>query len=116
MCIVYIGEKVIFINKIGTKIMLKKLTSLLGIIVFCIVCSQSMTVFAETDDSVEYTYEVLNNNTIMITGYTGSGENIIVLSSIDGYIVIQIGCRAFESYAGFASVTIPNNIVVITSI
>jgi len=50
------------------------------------------------------------NGQITITGYTGSGGDVTIPSTIDGLPVIGIGPWAFNGDTGLISVTIPNNI------
>ena len=50
------------------------------------------------------------NNTITITGYTGSGGDLVIPVETNGYPVTSIGDFAFESLPSLTSVTIPNSV------
>jgi hypothetical protein len=56
----------------------------------------------------QFTY-ITNNGTITITGYTGSGGNVTILSTINGLPVTSIGDFAFEN-SNPTSVTIPDGV------
>ena len=58
----------------------------------------------------DYTYSVLGDGTIEITGYNGSEENIVIPAEIDGKKVTQIGSRAFADNTTLISVTIPDGV------
>ena len=62
------------------------------------------------EDESDYTYNVLDDGTIEITGYNGSEENIVIPAEIDGKKVTQIGSRAFADNTTFISVTIPDGV------
>jgi hypothetical protein len=64
------------------------------------------------DQSLNYTYTT-NNNTITITGYTGTGGEVTIPSTIDGLLVTQIGARAFLYCSSLTSIIIPNRITTI---
>jgi hypothetical protein len=51
-----------------------------------------------------------NNGAITITGYTGSGGNVIIPSTTNGYPVTTIGTGAFSNNTSVTSVTIPNTV------
>lgn len=59
-----------------------------------------------------FNYSVNNDNTIKITGYTGSETDIIIPSEIDGKPVTIIGNSAFKE-KGLTSVEIPDTVVTI---
>jgi hypothetical protein len=50
------------------------------------------------------------DNTITITGYTGSGGNVVIPSSTNGYPVTTIGAEAFFNKTNLTGVTIPNTV------
>jgi len=58
----------------------------------------------------QYTYTTNSDNTITITGYTGSGGAVTIPSTINGYPVTSIGEIAFQSNTNLTSVTIPNSV------
>ncbi len=51
-----------------------------------------------------------NNSTISITSYTGSGNDVTIPATTNGYPVISIGLRAFNASAGLVSITIPSSV------
>ena len=65
--------------------------------------------------SGDYTYSVSGNDTITITGYTGSGGTVEIPNTIDSKPVISIGSSAFEHYTGLTSVIIPDSVTSIGS-
>jgi len=56
----------------------------------------------------QFTYET-NNGTITITGYTGSGSNVTIPSSTNGYLVTTIGDYAFY-LSSLTNAMIPNSV------
>lgn len=68
-----------------------------------------ISVFAATSDDFEY--EILEDGTAEITGYSGWGGNdLIIPSNIDGYIVSSIGVEAFSFKTTITSITIPDTV------
>ncbi len=63
-------------------------------------------------DSPEYTleFEVLEDGTAMITGYTGSYETLDIPSILRGYKVTAIGPNAFENCTLLNTVSIPETV------
>jgi len=58
----------------------------------------------------DFEYETVNG-AITITGYTGSGGNLTIPGTIDGYPVTLIGDYAFNDFHGVLSgVTMPNSV------
>ena len=69
---------------------------------------------AAAETSGDYTYETSGLPTFAtITGYTGSGGDITIPSTIDEYPVEAIGNFAFESTATLTSVNIPGSVTYI---
>src|SRR5450830_1721029 len=60
--------------------------------------------------AADYTYTTNSDNTITITGYTGSGGAVTIPSTINGLPVTSIGNGAFAGFTSLASVTIPNGV------
>jgi hypothetical protein len=58
---------------------------------------------------------ILTNNTITITGYTGTNAAVIIPDTINGLAVTSIGNYAFEGRIDVTSVTIPDNVTSIGS-
>ena len=63
--------------------------------------------------SGDFTYEInpLNKDTAIITGYTGSGGDVTIPSTIDDQTVVSIGEDAFSRNESLESITIPNSIL-----
>lgn len=91
----------------------KILSALLAAVLVVTTVSFAFSAFA--DQSGDYTYEILDENTCSITGYTGSDHDIVIPSEIDGYTVVEIGFSAFEQpeeepRKTITSVVIPNTV------
>lgn len=63
--------------------------------------------------SGDYTYELKDDDTIVITAYIGEDENVIIPEEIDDYVVSEIGERAFSDNSDLNSVTVGDNVTVI---
>lgn len=72
-----------------------------------------MTVMAA--DASDYTYDVLEDGSASITGYTGSDTEIIIPSTIDGYTVTQIEDITSDTgeHQALVKVTIPDTVMTI---
>lgn len=92
-----------------------KLTSvfLAVIMVFGIFAVIPFTASAATSD--DFVYEVLNDGTAEITGYSGSTETLTIPSELDGYTVTSLGRRAFYKCTSLTSVVIPDSVTSIGS-
>ena len=53
---------------------------------------------------------VTNSGAITITGYTGSGGNVTIPSTTNGYPVTTIGASAFNHQGTLTNLTIPNSV------
>lgn len=60
-----------------------------------------------------YTYELLDDGTVAISGYEGTETNISVPSTLDGYVVSQIADHAFEANYDLITVSIPDGVTYI---
>jgi len=58
----------------------------------------------------DFTYITNADNTITITGYTGSGGNVTIPDTTNGLPVTVIGFGAFKSCTNLISVTIPKSV------
>ena len=63
-----------------------------------------------SEDESVYTYGVLEDGTIEILGYNGSGGNVVIPAEIDGKSVTSIGSYAFSDHTELTSITIPNSV------
>ncbi len=85
------------------------------------VATNEMTSTAAVETSTEesvaadgsYTYEVNDDGTISITGYTGEEKSLEVPATLDGYIVSEIANHAFEANWDITSVVLPEGLTVI---
>ena len=57
-----------------------------------------------------FTYEVLSDNTVLITDYKGGAENVTVPAKIGGKTVTKIGNYAFYECVGMKSVKLPDGL------
>ena len=55
-------------------------------------------------------YSVLSDNTVEVTGYTGSESSIVIPSKLDGKYVSRIADNAFDYSETLESITIPNTV------
>jgi len=51
-----------------------------------------------------------DDNTITITGYTGSGGDVTIPDTINGLLVTSIGFGAFNYCTSLSSVTVPDSV------
>ncbi|MCC8072753.1 MAG: leucine-rich repeat protein, partial [Clostridiales bacterium] len=65
---------------------------------------------SDTDTNSDFEYEVLDDGTAEITGYSGTETDITIPSTIDGYTVTSIGDYAFEFNDDLTSITIPDGV------
>jgi len=87
---------------------MKKLFS--GLLICCMaIFLLTTTVSAETTAD-GFSYNVLNGTYISITGYTGSDTEVIIPTSINGYIVQSIGSNAFQSKTDITNVVLPDSL------
>ena len=61
--------------------------------------------------STDYAYIMNPDGTISISGYNGADTALEIPTTIDGYVVTQIGDHAFEANHDITSVTLPNGLV-----
>ena len=73
-----------------------------AMVVICALCAG-----AETYGDFEY--DVLDDGTVEITGYSGSAEKVDIPEKIDGKSVTSIGDEAFIFCRNLTSITIPNS-------
>ena len=59
--------------------------------------------------------EDTEEETITITGYTGTDSNVVIPEEIDGKKVVKLGSRAFVANQYLTAVTIPSTVTAIGS-
>jgi len=93
----------------------KRIISLLLSVLMIVTTIPLMTVnsFAVGGKSGDFKYEFVADNSIGIKSYTGSAENLVIPSEIDGYPVTYIMVCAFYQCTSLKTVTIPNSVVFI---
>lgn len=71
---------------------------------------------AETEGDFEYVIDDWHESTsAMIVGYNGSATELVIPSTLGGYLVTEIGGYAFKNCGSLKSVTIPNSVTEIIS-
>ena len=66
---------------------------------------------ASADSSGGFEYSLINGGSdVEINGYTGSGGNVIIPSSIDGKPVVSIAANAFVSRSSITNLSIPDSV------
>ncbi len=60
---------------------------------------------------IPYNYLTNADNTITISGYTGSGGDVVIPDTIDGMPVTSIGDKSFLGIDSLISITIPGSVV-----
>ena len=68
---------------------------------------------ANAATSGDYEYEVLDDGTARITDYFGTGGDVVIPESIDGYTVTAIGDEAFIVCGALTSIVIPDSVTTI---
>ena len=64
---------------------------------------------AETEDG--FIYAANADGTVTITGYNGTGGDVVIPSTIDGSAVTAIGTKAFYQCDGINSITVPEGVL-----
>ena len=93
---------------------MKRFISFLMSVVMMISITAGLDLSAYANTSGVWKYEVLDNGTVSITGYSGNESDhtieLTIPSTIDEYDVTEIGCLAFYSCENLTSITIPNSV------
>ena len=58
-------------------------------------------------------YEVLDNRTLRVVGYTGSADTLIINETVNGMTVTEIGEEAFMNNVELVSIDLPDTIIII---
>lgn len=65
------------------------------------------------DDTLPYTYRLLNEECIEITAYLGKRRYIVIPETIDGYTVTSIGSEAFRGNNRLREIVLPDTLTAI---
>ncbi|MGN1403077.1 MAG: leucine-rich repeat domain-containing protein [Ruminococcus sp.] len=77
---------------------------------------ESSSIATEAENAAQtsvFSYQMNEDGTISITGYSGSDTALNVPATIDGYVVSAIDNHAFEANWDITSVTLPNGLTAI---
>lgn len=99
-----------------TKSNMRKRIQALGVVV--VLCVMSWTVVPKADEVLtegDYQYSVLGDETVEITKYVGTEEEVVVPDSLDGRKITVIGDGAFNSYKKLTSIRLPQELTRIAS-
>ena len=72
-------------------------------------CAMGALLLAGELHAQDFTY-TNTNGTITITGYTGSGGDVLIPTTIDGLLVTSIGDSAFYGLTNLTGITIPDSV------
>ncbi len=75
-------------------------------------CAAKNLIHAQTPEEY-FTYEMMDDQYVRITGYTGADELVVIPDTISGYAVQEIGSHAFENCDFLKEVILPKNLTVI---
>ena len=95
--------------------MKKRILSTILAVVMLVTMLPAYTIPSFAETSGDFWYEILEDGTAEITGYTGSATELEIPSEISGYTVTSIGDSAFEWCYRLTSITIPNTVTKIGS-
>lgn len=87
----------------------------LALLLTLLLAATAILLCATAETSGDFTYELRDDGTVEITGYTGSATNLSIPSTLNGYRVTRIGVWAFCDCSSLTSVTIPNGVTSIDS-
>ena len=74
------------------------------------IISDRVTTVASAETYEDFEYEVLDDGTVEIKGYNGTGGDVDIPSEIDGKKVKRIGEYAFDSDQSIESIVIPDSV------
>lgn len=90
---------------------MKKIISIFIVLILTANIFSSVSIISFADSYTEnYEYTVNSDNTITISSYTGSAEELVVPSEIDGKSVVSIGKKAFYQNKSIIKITLPDTI------
>ena len=74
---------------------------------------EEILTIASAATSGDYRYTVFDDDTAKITKYIGSGGNVVIPDTLDGYTVTRIGYEAFQNCDALTTVEIGNSVTTI---
>ena len=90
---------------------MKKTLSLLLSLITLLSVSVGAGVLARAQDSAgTFTYDVLDDGTVMLTGYTGTASDVTVPAAIDGHAVYGIASGTFQEKENVQTITLESGI------
>lgn len=104
----------------GNEVRMKKLlytflSVMIAIVTLYVPGSENGIVKVSAKISGDYSYEMQSDNTIAITNYNGSAEEVIIPETIDGFTVKKIGYGSFAEVKSIVKLTIPKTVTTIDS-
>lgn len=90
---------------------MKKTLSLLLSLITLLSVSVGAGILARAQDSAgTFTYDVLDDGTVMLTGYTGTASDVTVPAVIDGHAVYSIASGTFQEKENVQTITLESGI------
>ena len=90
---------------------MKKTLSLLLSLITLLSVSVGAGILARAQDSAgTFTYDVLDDGTVMLTGYTGTASDVTVPAVIDGHAVYGIASGTFQEKENVQTITLESGI------
>ena len=88
---------------------MKKVLSVLFIVLTCLFwLGLPADTYAETGG--DYRYQILDDGTAEITGYTGSETNLVIPGELDGYVVTSIDSNVFKDCKSIKRIELPESL------
>ena len=92
---------------------MRKAFCFLTILLVCFLFSYSQALSSDEYVDGDYTFSVLEDNTLRITKYSGNAESLLIPSENGGRTVTSIGNYAFGGCRSLTSAIIPNTVTTI---
>ena len=71
---------------------------------------ETTTDYQRVDPMTKFTYDIIYNSYVKITGYAGSYDEIVIPEKINGNKVLRIAAYAFREYSDLTSIEISNSV------
>ncbi len=75
-----------------------------AVLVFSVISAFSVSSFADTCG--DYSYSMIDDSSVMIDGYSGTAQTLVIPETLDGYTVTAIGDNAFSGNNSIKNLTI----------